>query len=115
MLQKPISAGGTALMGLTAIPPTDVPSGAKQVARPQPKQGAVTGVVWRDFKPGGGVVGKPEPGELGLPGVHVNLIDSSGKVVQNTTTAEDGSFTFDDVGNGSFKPRNRGVDVRRAV
>ena len=60
-------------------------------------------------------LGKPEPGELGLPGVHVNLIDSAGKVVQNTTTAEDGSFAFDDVGNGSFKRRNRGVDVRRAV
>jgi alpha-glucoside transport system permease protein len=104
VLQKPISAGSTALLGLTAIPPTDVPSGAKQVVVPQPKQGAITGVVWRDFKPGGGVIGKAEQGELGLPGVHVKLIDSSGKVVQNATTGDDGSFTFDKVGSGTFKP-----------
>src|SRR6185436_13925854 len=51
-LHKPIAAGGTALLGLTAIPPTDVPSSAKQAATPEPKQGAITGVVWRDFKPG---------------------------------------------------------------
>ena len=39
VLQKAIPAGGTALLGLTAIPPTDVPSSAKQVATPQPKPG----------------------------------------------------------------------------
>jgi alpha-glucoside transport system permease protein len=104
VLQKPVSAGQTALMGLTAIPPTDVPSGAKQVAKPQPKSGSITGVVWRDFKPGGGVVGKPEVGELGLPGVDVKLVDSSGKTVQTASTADDGSFTFDNVGSGTFKP-----------
>ena len=104
VLQKPVAGGGTALLGLTAIPPTDVPSGAKQVATPQPKPGAITGIVWRDFKPGGGTPGKPEQGELGIPGVQVKLIDSSGKTVQNATTADDGSFTFDKVGSGSFKP-----------
>jgi alpha-glucoside transport system permease protein len=104
VLQKAVPAGGTALLGLTAIPPTDVPASAKQVATPKSKAGSITGVVWRDFKPGGGVVGKPEQGELGIPGVHVKLIDSSGKTVQNATTADDGSFTFDKVGGGSFKP-----------
>ena len=104
ILQKPVAAGGTALLGLTAIPPTDVPSSAKQVATPQPKPGSITGVVWRDFKPGGGTPGKPEQGELGIPGVHVKLVDSSGKTVQTTTTGDDGSFTFDKVGSGSFKP-----------
>jgi hypothetical protein len=59
VLRKPIAAGGTADLGLTAIPPADVPSSAKQVVAPKPKQGAITGIVWRDFKPGGGVVGKP--------------------------------------------------------
>ncbi|MDX6474514.1 MAG: alpha-glucoside transport system permease protein [Gaiellaceae bacterium] len=104
-LHKPIAAGGTALLGLTAIPPTDVPSGAKQAATPKPKQGAVTGVVWRDFKPGGGVPGKVEPQELGLPGVKVSLIDSSGKSVAGSTTADDGSFTFDNVSGSGFNVR----------
>ena len=70
-------------------------SSAKQVVVPKPKANAIDGVVWRDFKPGGGVVGKPEQGELGLPGVHVNLLDSSGKKVKSTSTDDDGTFTFD--------------------
>src|SRR6476469_10602697 len=75
VLHKSISAGGTAVLGLTAIPPTDVPSSAKQAVLPSPKTGAITGVVWRDFKPGGGTPGKVEPQELGLPGVKVSLFD----------------------------------------
>jgi alpha-glucoside transport system permease protein len=103
VLHKSISAGGTALMGLTAIPPTDVPSSAKQAAIPRPKQGAITGVVWRDFKPGGGVPGKVEVAEQGLPGVHVKLIDANGKTVQTATSGDDGSFTFDDVSGSGYK------------
>jgi alpha-glucoside transport system permease protein len=103
VLHKPIAAGAVAELGLTAIPPTDVPSSAKQVVLPKPKQGAIAGIVWRDFKPGGGVVGKPEQGELGLPGVHVNLIDSAGKKVQSATTGDDGSFEFSDVKGSGYK------------
>jgi alpha-glucoside transport system permease protein len=103
VLHKPIAAGGVAEMGLTAIPPTDVPASAKQAVVPQPKPGAITGVVWRDFKPGGGVPGKVEQGELGLPNVKVNLIDSSGKTVQSATTADDGSFTFDKVTGSGYE------------
>ena len=103
VLHKAVAAGGVAQLGLTAIPPDDVPSSAKQVATPTAKQGAITGVVWRDFKPGGGVVGKPEQGEQGLPGVHVNLLDSSGKKVASASTGDDGSFTFDDVKGGGYK------------
>jgi alpha-glucoside transport system permease protein len=103
VLHKPVAAGGVAELGLTAIPPTEVPTSAKQVATPQPKPGAITGIVWRDFKPGGGVVGKPEQGELGLPGVKVSLFDSSGKKIQSATTGDDGAFTFDGVSGGGYK------------
>jgi alpha-glucoside transport system permease protein len=103
VLHKPVAAGGIAELGLTAIPPTEVPSSAKQVATPQPKPGSITGIVWRDFKPGGGVVGKPEQGELGLPGVKVSLFDSSGKKIQSATTGNDGAFTFDGVSGGGYK------------
>jgi alpha-glucoside transport system permease protein len=103
VLHKSIAAGDVTELGLTAIPPADVPAGAKQAAMPQPKQGSIEGVVWRDFKPGGGVVGKVEQGELGLPGVHVNLIDANGKKVQSATTDDDGSFGFDDVSGSGYK------------
>ena len=63
------ATGRVARLGLTAIPPTDVPASAKQAALPASKPGAITGVVWRGFKPGGGTPGKVEQGELGLPGV----------------------------------------------
>ena len=41
--------------------------------------------------------GKVEKGELGLPGVTVELRPASGKVVQTTTTGADGSFDFTNV------------------
>jgi alpha-glucoside transport system permease protein len=97
VLHKPVAAGGVAELGLTAIPPSEVSASAKQAATPQPKAGAITGVVWRDFKPGGGVPGKVEQGELGLPGVVVELFDSSHKKVQSATTDTTGSFAFDNV------------------
>ena len=36
VLQKPVAAGGVAALPLTAIPPTEVPASARQVATPQP-------------------------------------------------------------------------------
>src|SRR5207245_2232672 len=35
-LKQPVRAGGTALLGLTAIPPRNVPKGARQAATPAP-------------------------------------------------------------------------------
>src|SRR3954466_4887943 len=60
-LKTPLQPGQTAALGLTAIPPADVPKGARQAIPPKPAQGAITGVIWRDFKPGGGKPGKVEP------------------------------------------------------
>src|SRR5437867_10017519 len=68
VLQTPLQPGGVARLGLTGIAPDAVPGGAKQAVQPQPKPGEIVGVVWRDFKPGGGVAGKVEPQEVGLPG-----------------------------------------------
>ena len=96
-------SGGVAEMGLTAIPPTDVPASAVQAATPKPQPGAVDGVVWRDFKPGGGTPGKVEQGELGLPGVTVELFDSAGKEVKTATTAADGSFSFTGLAGSGYR------------
>ena len=80
-----------------------MPGGARQAAQPKPTEGAITGVVWRDFKPGGGTPGKVESGELGLPGVTVVLRDSSGKNVGSMSTSDDGSFKFEDLKAGDYK------------
>jgi alpha-glucoside transport system permease protein len=103
VLKKPIPAGGTAALGLTAIPPDQVPEGAKQAVQPQPQQGAITGTVWRDFKPGGGKPGVVEPQELGIPGATVVLRDSSGKQVQSAKAGADGSFKFTGLNSGSYQ------------
>jgi alpha-glucoside transport system permease protein len=62
----------------------------------------ISGVVWRDFSPGGGTPGKVEPQELGIPDATVALKDSAGKTVQSTKTGDDGDFAFKDVPAGSY-------------
>jgi alpha-glucoside transport system permease protein len=103
-LDKTLQPGDTALLGLTAIPPGDMPGNAEQAVGPQTAQGGISGVVWRDFKPGGGgEAGVVEQGELGIPGATVNLLDDSGKKVNSATTDADGSFTFPGLGPGSYR------------
>ncbi len=102
VLKKPLNPGDVALLGLTGIPPDQVPKGARQAVQPKPAAGSIDGVVWRDFKPGGGVPGKVEPGEVGLPNVTVVLRDSAGKKVGSTTTGDDGSFAFERLEPGSY-------------
>jgi alpha-glucoside transport system permease protein len=103
VLQEPLQPGSVAQLGLTAIREADVPADAEQAVVPEALAGGITGVVWRDFKPGGGTPGKLEEGELGLPGVTVVLGDSAGAKVGSTTTADDGGFRFDGLKSGTYK------------
>jgi alpha-glucoside transport system permease protein len=103
LLKTPIHPGGTALLGLTGIAPQDVPKDAAQAVQPAAKAGQIDGVVWRDFKPGGGKPGVVEKGELGLPGVSVELRSSSGKVVQSAKTGANGAFDFTNVSAGTYQ------------
>ena len=102
-LKTPVQQGGTALLPLTGILPEAVPKGAKQAAAPTVSSDQVGGVVWRDFKPGGGTPGKLDNGELGLPGVNLKLLDASGNNVGSATTNEHGSFRIDGVGPGQYR------------
>jgi alpha-glucoside transport system permease protein len=102
-LQRPVEAGDVGLLGLTGISPTEVPKGAVQARAPPAVAGAIDGVVWRDFKPGGGRPGVVERGELGLPGVTVELHDSGGDTVAKTETRDDGSFGFNEVEAGPHR------------
>jgi alpha-glucoside transport system permease protein len=102
-LDVPLAPGGDpAVLGLTGIPPGEVPSGAVQAVVPEPLQGGIVGVVWRDFSPGGGTPGEVEPEELGLPGVTLDLLDSSGSSVASTTAADDGTFAFEGLEQGEY-------------
>ena len=103
VLEKPLGPGSVAQLGLTAIRESDVPKDAVQARVPEALAGGITGVVWRDFKPGGGMPGKLEQGELGLPGVTVELRDASGKGVSETKTEPDGTFAFEEVDPGSYR------------
>jgi len=103
VLKRQVGPGQTALLGLTAIPPDGVPAGAAQAATPPVKPDGITGTVWRDFKPGGGVPGRVEPQETGLPGVTVALRDPGGGTVATTKTAADGGFSFDAVKPGGYR------------
>jgi len=109
VLKTPPHPGGVALLGLTGIAPDDMPQGARQAVKPSGQSGAIEGVVWRDFKPGGGKSGVVEQGELGLPGVTVELKDSAGKVVQSEKSNPDGSFRFTGLSPGTY---NAGIGAQ---
>jgi alpha-glucoside transport system permease protein len=79
-----------------------MPKGSQQAVQPPSKPGEIGGVVWRDFKPGGGKPGVVETGEQGIPGVTVELRDSAGKVVQSAKTDGHGTFEFTNVAAGSY-------------
>ncbi len=99
-LAEPIAPGDTALLGLTGIRAAEVPGDAQQAARPRPVPDGIAGVVWRDFKPGGGRPGVVEPGELGLPGVTVQI---QGPESQTAKTNPDGSFVFEGIPPGDYR------------
>lgn len=102
VLEEPVELGSTVQLGLTGIRASDVPADAEQAVVPEPLQGGITGVVWRDFRPGGGVPGEVEDEELGLPGVTVELRSAAGRAAQ-VSTGPDGTFAFEDVQPGPYR------------
>jgi alpha-glucoside transport system permease protein len=103
VLDQPLQPGDVARLGLTGIRTSDVPSDAVQAIVPEPLAGGITGVVWRDFKPGGGEPGVVEQEEVGLPGVKVELRDENGRKLFETSTEPNGSFAFEDVQAGTYQ------------
>ena len=101
-LTEPVQPGDVAKLGLTAIRVPEIPEDATQAVVPEPLQGGITGVVWRDFKPGGGTPGEVEQEEIGLPGVTVELRNADGDRVDSVTTEANGDFTFEQVEPGEY-------------
>jgi alpha-glucoside transport system permease protein len=102
-LGEPVEAGGVAELGLTAISNDEVPEGAEQAVVPEPLQGGITGVVWRDFKPGGGTSGEVESEELGIPGATVVVRNASGDSVGTAETEANGTFRIEGLEAGSYQ------------
>jgi alpha-glucoside transport system permease protein len=103
VLDKPLAPGDVAQLGLTGIRSSEVPDDAVQAVVPEALAGGITGVVWRDFKPGGGTPGTVEEEELGLPGITVELREDGGGRVATARTEPDGTFAFDDVAAGTYR------------
>jgi alpha-glucoside transport system permease protein len=103
-LAEPVQPGDVATLGLTAISAAELPDDAEDAAMPEPLQGGIAGVVWRDFKPGGGTPGEVESEELGLPGVTVQLRNATSRETVDTVSTEaDGTFAFEDVEPGDYR------------
>jgi len=92
--REPLATGDVVPLGLTAIPPDDVPDDAAQAREPDPVADGIAGVVWIDFLPGGGKPGVVEQEELGLPGVVMELRDEGGEAIETVETEPDGTFAF---------------------
>lgn len=101
-LKQTVRPGSVALLGLTAIKAGELPAEPEQAFSPEAKPDGITGVVWRDFKPGGGTPGEVEQDEVGLGGVTIKLRSADGKTVDSTTSDGDGSFAFEGVEAGDY-------------
>ncbi|NEE34003.1 ABC transporter permease subunit, partial [Streptomyces sp. SID7982] len=78
---------------------------ARAAASRQAADTELRGVVYLDFTPGGGgEQGRVDRAENGLPGMAVEAL-RDGKSLGRTTTAADGSFSFQDLGPGSYTVR----------
>lgn len=100
VVSSELRPGDAAKVGLVGVPPRRLPASAALAGGALPRPGAITGVVWLDFSPGG-ARGTIDAGERGLPGARVQLL-SAGKVVARTRSAADGSFRFDGLGAGAY-------------
>jgi alpha-glucoside transport system permease protein len=86
------------LVGLNLQHP---PASAKQAALTTAP--GLHGVVWNDFKlGGGGTPGQIAPGEVGLPGIKVEAL-ADGKKVATATAASNGSFDFPKLTSGTYQ------------
>jgi alpha-glucoside transport system permease protein len=110
--KQPVAAGTPARLPFTGLDLLHPPANAKPAGLPSGK--GLTGVVWNDFKAGGGgTPGKVDPGELGVPGVSVQAL-KGGNVVATTTTADNGTFAFSGLTSGSYSLRLPASDFTTA-
>ena len=115
--KTPIAPGGVALLGADRDPAE--PGAQERRAGGGSRRASpvtIDGVVWRDFKPGGGKAGVVEKGELGLPGVTVELrIAPPARRCSRRSRTPTASFDFTKVSAGQLSRGDRRADLREAV
>jgi alpha-glucoside transport system permease protein len=104
--------GAVVHIGLVRIAADKVPGDARDAVEPAPEPGRVSGVVWRDFKPGVSQPGVVEPGEIGLPGVTIRLQRDGDGRVASTTTGPDGTFRLSGAEPGNYHVAVSGATFR---
>ncbi len=111
--KKTYTPGSPSLVPLAGIDLKSPPASAGPAAAPAQSKG-LYGVVWNDFKlGGGGKAGVVDPGELGLAGITVEALQN-GKTVASTTADAHGGFSFPALTTGSFQLRLPAVDFTEA-
>ncbi|MEO3804267.1 ABC transporter permease subunit [Nonomuraea sp. B1E8] len=102
--KQPAQAGRPVLMPIVGVKPELVPGDAQPAKAPAAGDG-LSGTVWFDFTPGGGGTNNAvDTAEKGLPGMAVEAV-RDGQVAATTTTADDGSFSFEGLPAGSYVVR----------
>ncbi|MFD4241040.1 ABC transporter permease subunit [Streptomyces sp. NPDC058525] len=97
-----VRPGHPVSLGFVGVAADALPAGAKAAAAPAPGAPGIGGVVYLDFAPGGsGTPGTVDPGEKALPGITVEAV-RDGRVAATATTAEDGTFRFAGLPDGSY-------------
>ncbi|GAA3721742.1 alpha-glucoside transport system permease protein [Spinactinospora alkalitolerans] len=104
-LDRPVAAGADpVLLPLVGVQADSV-GDAVPAAAPQATGDGVSGTVWVDFTRGGeGTPGTIDPTEAGLPGVRVQAV-RDGEVAATATTADDGTFALEGLGEGEYTVR----------
>lgn len=94
--------GAVVHIGLVRIAADKVPRDARDAVEPAAEPGRVSGVVWRDFKPGANQPGVVDPGEVGLPGVKIRLQRDGDGRVASATSGPDGTFHLSGAEPGAY-------------
>lgn len=95
-------AGSVAKVPLVGLSLTSPPSGLSPAATPS-AGGGLVGVVWNDFKlGGGGTPNQVDAGELGFSGLSVEALQN-GQVVATTKTRSDGTFSFPSLTSSGYR------------
>ena len=107
-----LASGDTAVLGLVAIPPDQIPPAAIPAATPVADPSGIAGTVWVDFTTGGGGdAGVIDPTERGLPGVDVEAVQD-GAVAGTGTTGPDGRFLISGLAQGDYQLRLPAANFR---
>ena len=100
---RPVDAGSVVALPLVGLASDKLPARAQPAGMPAPGEG-LAGVVWLDFRPGGGTAGVVDPDERGLPGLRVEVL-RGGTVVASTRTDDFGRFWLPRLTGGGYTVR----------